>query len=176
MRSRRPGTRLERRRWPPSVRRCARTRCVADDMGVRVAAVQCTACEHGARPSDRMMHKPGTKWHHMRNEREQRLGSLRDMNDISHHRVNVVLPALAAEHAVVADVRLHIVGAHVGAQAAREVLRGECLADRADVVALALDGDQRGTANCGGVTVRPRKVNSPWGKAYFWNTRLTVSR
>ena len=39
---------------------------------------------------------------------------LRDLDHVAHHRVDLVLPAPAAEHAVVADVRLHVVGAQVG--------------------------------------------------------------
>ena len=65
------------------------------------------------------------------------------MNHIPHDGVDVVLPALAAEHTEVADVGLHVVRVCVGPQAARQVLRRERLADHADVVALAFDRDER---------------------------------
>ena len=48
---------------------------------------------------------------------------------------------------VVADAGLHVVLAHVRAQARAQVLRGQGLADAADVVALAFDGQQRGAAD-----------------------------
>ena len=70
--------------------------------------------------------------------------SLRDVDHVAHDRVDLVLPAPAAEDAVVADARLHVVRAQVGPQAAAQVLRRQRLADRADVVALAFDRQQRG--------------------------------
>ena len=67
---------------------------------------------------------------------------LRDLDDVANDRVDVLLPAAAAEDAVVADVRLHVVRSQPGPQP-RQVLRCQGLADRADVVALAFDGEQR---------------------------------
>src|SRR4051812_7196319 len=74
-------------------------------------------------------------------------GSIAGQDDILHDRIDLVVPALAAEHAVVADADLHVVALEIGAQAAAQVVGGERLADRADVVALALDGEQHGAAD-----------------------------
>jgi len=46
-----------------------------------------------------------------------------------------------------ADARLHVVLLAVGPQAGAEIVRGHGLADGADVVALALDGEQRRAAD-----------------------------
>ena len=93
------------------------------------------------------------------------LNLLRQPDHVAHQRIDLVLPAPAAEHAVVAGARLHVVGAQVGAQLAAQVLRGQGLAGRADVVAFALDRDQRGAADRRGAAqcgsrwmIRPRKT------------------
>ena len=86
-------------------------------------------------------------------------------DDVAHDRIDLVLPAPAAEHAVVADAGLHVVGAQVGPQLAAQVLRGERLADRADVVAFALDRQQRGAADRRGSTMRSRKRSLPSGRS-----------
>ena len=51
-----------------------------------------------------------------RSEPLARTRLLRDLDHVAHDRVDVVLPAPAAEDAVVADVRLDVVGAQVGPQ------------------------------------------------------------
>ena len=66
---------------------------------------------------------------------------------VSHQGVDLAGPAFAGENPVMADAGLHVMRLHVGSQAAAQVLRRERLADGADVVALALDGEQRGAAD-----------------------------
>src|SRR4051812_24428044 len=61
--------------------------------------------------------------------------------------VDLSLPAAAAEDAVMADPRLHVVRLHVGAQPIAEILGGQRLADGADVVLLSLDRQQEGVAD-----------------------------
>ncbi len=70
-------------------------------------------------------------------------------------RVDAGLPALAAEHAVVAHAGLHVVALEVRAHAGAQVLRGERLPDRADVVALALDGEERHAPDRAGLDLAP---------------------
>src|SRR5579883_2506814 len=70
--------------------------------------------------------------------------SIARQDDVLHQRIDLPLPLAAAEHAIVADARLHMVALEVGAQADAEVVRRDRLADRADVVLLALDGEQHG--------------------------------
>jgi hypothetical protein len=53
---------------------------------------------------------------------------------------------------------------------------GEGLADGADVVALALDGEQHGAADGARLTGTPFQVSLPSGIACSWNTSRTVSR
>src|SRR5262249_30882836 len=65
-------------------------------------------------------------------------------NDVLDQRIDLVGPAVAAEHAIVADAGLHVVALEIGAQPGAEVVGGRGLADRADVVALAFDGEQHG--------------------------------
>src|SRR4051812_9427665 len=74
---------------------------------------------------------------------------LRHVDRFPDDRVDLLLPALAAEDAVVADAGLHVMRAQVGPQAAAEILRRQRLADRADVVALAFDREQRGAPDRG---------------------------
>src|SRR5882762_1528471 len=66
---------------------------------------------------------------------------------VPHQGVDLAGPPPAAEHAVMADTGLHIVPLAIGPQARAEIVRRHGLADRADVVALALDGEQGGTAD-----------------------------
>src|SRR5215813_13838876 len=68
-------------------------------------------------------------------------------DDVLHDRIDLVLPPLAAEHAIMADARLHVVALEIGPQARAQVVRGERLADCADVVALAFHGEQHGAPN-----------------------------
>ena len=72
-------------------------------------------------------------------------GSVCHLNDITHHGVDFVVPAPAAESAVVANPCLHIVHLHVLPQSRAKVLRGEGLAEAANIVPLAFDGQQSGT-------------------------------
>src|SRR5581483_5522084 len=65
-----------------------------------------------------------------------------DVNEIAQQRIDFVIPLAPTEHAVVADAGLHMVDAAIGAHAGTELLCGERLADRADVILLALDGHQ----------------------------------
>src|SRR5205823_12752265 len=64
------------------------------------------------------------------------------MDEVAQQRIDLVIPFPAAEYAVMADAGLHVVDAAVGAHAGAEVLRGERLSDRADIVLLALDRHQ----------------------------------
>src|SRR5258706_9978935 len=69
------------------------------------------------------------------------------LDDIAHLRIDAGLPALAAENAVVADAGLDVVALEVRPHAGAQVLRRERLADRADIVALAFDGEQSHAAD-----------------------------
>src|SRR4029077_1803498 len=75
----------------------------------------------------------------------RRRRSLTCENDVLHQRIDLVGPAVAAEHAVVPDPGLHMMLFEIGAQAGAEVVRGGGLADSADVVALAFDRKQHCT-------------------------------
>src|ERR1700730_3750963 len=71
-------------------------------------------------------------------------GSVCHLNDITHHGVDFVVPAAAAEDAVVANPSLHVVHLHILPQSRAKVLRGEGLAEAANIVPLAFDGQKRG--------------------------------
>src|SRR5690242_13298778 len=60
------------------------------------------------------------------------------MHEITQQRIDLVVPALAGEHAVMADAGLHVMHLAIGAHAGAEVLRRQRLADRADIVLFAL--------------------------------------
>src|SRR3984893_7126463 len=77
--------------------------------------------------------------------------SVARQNHILQNRIDLVLPALAGKDAVVPDAGLHVVALEIGAQLAAQVVRRHRLADGADVVALALDGEQHGAADRGRV-------------------------
>src|SRR5262249_11255354 len=66
---------------------------------------------------------------------------------VAHQGVDLAGPAAATEHAVMAHPGLHIVFFAIRSQAAAEIVRGHRLPDGADVVALALDSEQRGAAD-----------------------------
>src|SRR5690348_3187145 len=53
-------------------------------------------------------------------------------DNVFHQRVDLSFPALAAEHAVVADAGLHVVALEIGPQRRAEIVRRDRLADRAD--------------------------------------------
>ena len=69
------------------------------------------------------------------------------MDDLAHRWIHLILPALAAEHAVVPDPCLHIVRAQVLRQFFAQVLRRKGLAQGADVIALTFHRQQCGTAD-----------------------------
>src|ERR1700722_15555017 len=68
-------------------------------------------------------------------------------NDVLDDRIDLIFPALAAEYAVMADARLHVMAPHIGPQARAQLVRGLGLADRADVVTLAFDREQHGASD-----------------------------
>src|SRR6266403_20646 len=82
--------------------------------------------------------------------RESRTSRI-DVHEIPQQRIDFVIPALAAEDAVVADAGLHVVHLAIGAHAGAEILRGQRLADRADVVLLAFDRHQAHPLDRGGI-------------------------
>src|SRR5260370_41697649 len=86
-----------------------------------------------------------------------------DMDHVTHHRVDLVGPAAAAEDAVMADAGLHPMGLHERAQPAAQFLRRQGLADRADIVPLALYRQQRGPGDCPrrGPTTMPKQAAPP---------------
>src|SRR5579859_3299863 len=65
----------------------------------------------------------------------------------AHARVNLRGPAPAAEDAVMPDPSLQMVVLPQRMQSGAQLLCREGLADRADIVVLALDGKQRGAAD-----------------------------
>src|SRR6266481_8799716 len=69
-------------------------------------------------------------------------GSRIDVHEIPQQRVDFVVPALAAEYAVMADAGLHVMYLAIGAHAGAKVLRRQRLTDRADVVLFALHRHQ----------------------------------
>src|ERR1700722_17774166 len=83
--------------------------------------------------------------------RRRRARSIARQNHILQNRIDLVLPALAREHAVMADAGLHVVALEIRAQLAAQVVRRHRLADSADVVALAFDGEQHGAPDRGRV-------------------------
>src|SRR5207302_5318705 len=58
--------------------------------------------------------------------------------------VGLGLPTAAVEHAIMSDFELEVVQLFRRRDAGAEIVRGDGLADRANVVILALDGHQRG--------------------------------
>src|SRR5262245_31659255 len=70
--------------------------------------------------------------------------SLARQDDVLQQRIDLVVPAVAAEHAVVPDAGLHVVALEIGPQARAQLVRGRGLADGTDIVALAFDREQHG--------------------------------
>ena len=70
---------------------------------------------------------------------------------VADDRVDLPVPLAAAEDAVVADARLHVMALAKRPEAGAEVVGGGGLAERADVVALALDRQQRGAPDPAGL-------------------------
>src|SRR5262245_4244825 len=75
------------------------------------------------------------------------LRSIACQNHVLDQRIDLQLPAPAAEDAVMADAELQVMALEIGAQARAHLLRRQRLADRADVVALAFDREQHGAAD-----------------------------
>src|SRR5262245_24167040 len=65
-----------------------------------------------------------------------------DGHEVAQQRIDLVVPLPAAEHAVMSHAGLHVMHPAVGPHPGAELLRCERLADRADVVLLALDRHQ----------------------------------
>src|SRR5271165_6978801 len=66
------------------------------------------------------------------------------VDHLAHDRVDVVVEAPAAEHAVMSSPRLNIVRAQVGPQVLAQIVCGERLPERADVIAFAFHREQCG--------------------------------
>src|SRR5665213_1862789 len=71
-------------------------------------------------------------------------------DEVPHLRVNLVAPAPPVEDPVMADIGLDVAFLLAGFKAAEELMRRGGLADRANVVVLALDGQERGAGNGAG--------------------------
>src|ERR1700723_4644667 len=65
-----------------------------------------------------------------------------DVHEVAQQRIDFVVPAPAAEYAVMTDAGLHVMHLAIGAHAGAKVLRCQGLADRTDIVLLALDRHQ----------------------------------
>src|SRR5437588_8520297 len=63
-------------------------------------------------------------------------------------RVGLGLPAAAVKDAVMADIELQVVCLFCPRQIVAQPVRRDGLPDRADIVALAFDGHQRGALDC----------------------------
>src|ERR1035437_11128173 len=70
--------------------------------------------------------------------------SIAGEDDVPQDGIDLGAPAKSAEDAVMADAGLQMVALPVRAQAAAQLVRGERLAQPADVVFLSLDRQQRG--------------------------------
>ena len=90
--------------------------------------------------------------------------------------VDFAVPAPAAEDAIMANFRLHVVRLHILPQTRAKVLRGEGLAEAANIVPLAFDGQQRGALGRAGLTRRPCTSKLPRARAWSWKISFTVSR
>ena len=97
-------------------------------------------------------------------------------DEIGDARRDLGAEARAVEDAVMADLRLHVVGAHVGRDVDADVVRRLGLADAGNVVVLAFDGQQRDVRIAAGSTGSPRWIISPFGSAWRMNTVSTVCR
>src|ERR1700691_6079555 len=65
-------------------------------------------------------------------------------DEIPHFRIDLFAPAPPVEHAVMADLGLDIALLLARLQPGEQFVRGRCLADGANIVVLALDGQERG--------------------------------
>src|SRR5208282_1949585 len=66
------------------------------------------------------------------------------VDEIPQLRIDLLAPAPPVEHAVVADLGLDMAPLLARFQPGEQFVRGRCLANRANVVVLALDGQERG--------------------------------
>ena len=96
--------------------------------------------------------------------------------DVLDDWIDLVLPPLAAEYAIMADTGLHVVALQIRAQFAAEIVGSNGLADGADVVTLALHCKQHGAADCIGVDRGAAPLSLPRGKVCSWKILRTVSR
>ena len=70
---------------------------------------------------------------------------------VAHDGIHLALPAASAEHAEVAHASLEVMASPPQRDLVAEVVRSTGLADAADVIALALDGEQDGAPDRRGV-------------------------
>src|SRR5262249_35560448 len=77
------------------------------------------------------------------------LGAFAD--EVAQLRIDAVAPAAAVEHAVMADARLQMVALLGCGEARQQAMDRRGLADGADVVVLALDGEDRGAGDGAGI-------------------------
>jgi len=70
------------------------------------------------------------------------LGSVARQNQVAHNRIDLAIPAPAAEDAVMAHAGLHMVPLHVRLETRAKIMGDRALTQRANIVALALHGQQ----------------------------------
>ena len=90
--------------------------------------------------------------------------------------IDLIVPALAVEDAIMADAGLQMVRLHIGTQAAAHILRGERLAHGADVVLLALDREQKRLLDRARRHWPPFKEQFACRKGILWKTVSIVCR
>ena len=91
--------------------------------------------------------------------------SVARLDHVPDDRVDLRLPAAPAEHAVVPDARLEVVTLPHGPDPGAQVVGGQRLADGADVVALAFDGEERHPPDRAGVDPLDRGTRARRGRA-----------
>src|SRR6185312_4894257 len=72
-------------------------------------------------------------------------------NEIAQLRIDDVAPAAAIEDAVMADAGLDVIALLAGIEPGQQLMHRRGLADGADIVLLALDGEDRGAADRAGI-------------------------
>src|ERR1700704_5898843 len=82
-----------------------------------------------------------------RGSRAAATASIACQDHVLDQRIDLRLPAPAAENAVVADAELQVMALEMGAQTRAHLVSSHRLAHGTDVVALALDREQHGAAN-----------------------------
>ena len=98
--------------------------------------------------------------------RRRSWASIRHLNDIPHNRIDFIVPAAAAEDAIMADTCLHAVQLHMLAQPRAKVLCRERLTEAANIVPLAFHGQQRGAPDGARIDRRPCTSSLPSGKRW----------